>query len=364
MKRLELLDYGRLFAALMVVLYHYTFNGISNGKVYSIDLITSISNITKYGYLGVELFFMISGYVIFYSAKNRSAAKFATSRVIRLYPAYWFAILFTSLFAFFLGGKSMSVNIKEILINLTMLQSLIGVDNVDGVYWTLIFELKFYLFIFAILLFGLNKHLEKIIVAWGVVIIISYFFGMENRVYLGGFYGYFVSGALFAMLRERFTLPRFLVITFLYVISTLYITNRVESTGNIVSPGHSPYIITAVITLFYLFFFFQNTTASEKLKLKGSKLAGALTYPVYLIHAHFGYMMLNKFATNENKIFVYIAIITTVFIIASLMHFIIEKRLSFVWKALFSTVIEKPVTQAQIYIDAVIASLSKKRKIA
>lgn len=364
MKRLELLDYGRLFAALMVVFYHYTFNGINNGKVYSIDLITNLADITKYGYLGVELFFMISGYVIFHSAKNRTAAKFALSRVTRLYPAYWFAILFTSLFAYFLGGDSMSVKVSQILVNFTMLQSLFGVENVDGVYWTLIFELKFYLLIFAMLLLGLNKHLEKIIVAWGVVIAASYFIGMENRVYLGGYYGFFVSGALFAMLRERFTVLRLLVITSLYVISTIYIVNRVETPGLISSPGHSPYIITMVITIFYLFFFFQNTMLSERLKLKGSKLAGALTYPVYLIHAHFGYMMINKFATNDNKVIAYIAIITTVFIIAALMHFIIEKKLSFLWKALFSTTIEKPVAQIQIYVNTFVATLSRKSKIA
>ncbi|WP_426504959.1 acyltransferase family protein [Serratia proteamaculans] len=364
MKRLEFLDYGRLFAALMVVFYHYTFNGINNGKVYSIDLITSLSEITKYGYLGVELFFMISGYVIFYSAKNRSAAKFATSRVTRLYPAYWFAILFTSFFAYFLGGDSMSVSVSQLLVNFTMLQSILGVENVDGVYWTLIFELKFYLLIFAMLLLGLNKYLEKIIVAWGIIIIASYFVGLENRVYLGGFYGFFVSGALFAMLRERFTILRLLVISSLYVISTLYIANRIETPGLISSPGHSAYIITMVITVFYLFFFFQNSSLSEKFKLKGSKLAGALTYPVYLIHAHFGYMMLNKFATNDNKILAYIMIIVTVFLIASLMHFIIEKRLSPLWKGLFSATIEKPVAKVQVYVNTLLASLSRKNKIA
>ncbi|MDT3251092.1 acyltransferase [Serratia sp. root2] len=364
MKRLELLDYGRLFAALMVVLFHYTFNGINNGKVYTIDFIPHLSEITKYGYLGVELFFMISGYVIFYSAKNRTAAKFASSRVTRLYPAYWFAVIFTSIFAYFLGGSMMSTNLSTVLVNLTMLQSLLGVENVDGVYWTLIFELKFYLLIFALLFIGLQKYLEKIIVAWGVIITLSYFLGLESHVYLGGFYGYFVSGALFAILKERFTLFRFAVLTALYVISTIYIVNRAELPGEATGTGNSAIVISIVITLFYLFFFLQNTKLSENLKLKGSKLAGALTYPIYLIHAHFGYMMLNKFATNDNKIVAYIIIITSVFIIAALMHFIIEKRLSFIWKYLFSMFIEKPVTQLQYYFDAVRDSLFRKKKIA
>ena len=56
MKRLALLDYGRFFAVIIVVLFHYTFNGIANGKISSISHIPSVIAFTKYGYLGVELF--------------------------------------------------------------------------------------------------------------------------------------------------------------------------------------------------------------------------------------------------------------------------------------------------------------------
>lgn len=101
MKRLQLLDYSRFIAAIMVVLYHYTFNGIENGKISTISHDESLVFFTKYGYLGVELFFMISGYVIFKSATGRTASEFAVGRATRLYPAYWFAVLFTSCFAFF-----------------------------------------------------------------------------------------------------------------------------------------------------------------------------------------------------------------------------------------------------------------------
>ena len=117
MKRLELLDYGRFFAAIVVVLFHYTFNGISNGKITSIAHTQSVIDLTKYGYLGVELFFMISGYVIFFSAKSGSASKFAVGRAVRLYPAYWFAVLFTSVFAFNWGGDLMSVQPRQIVVN-------------------------------------------------------------------------------------------------------------------------------------------------------------------------------------------------------------------------------------------------------
>ena len=56
MKRLELLDFTRFIAVIMVVLFHYTFNGIVNGKIGSISHSPWLIEITKYGYLGVELF--------------------------------------------------------------------------------------------------------------------------------------------------------------------------------------------------------------------------------------------------------------------------------------------------------------------
>ncbi|MEL7088997.1 MAG: acyltransferase family protein [Planctomycetota bacterium] len=88
MSRIQLLDYGRFGAAIAVVGYHWFFNGIHNGKIDSLELQPWAVESVKYGYLGVEFFFMISGYVIFFSAKNRSAAQFATLRATRLYPAF------------------------------------------------------------------------------------------------------------------------------------------------------------------------------------------------------------------------------------------------------------------------------------
>ena len=94
MKRLQLLDYGRFAAAFSVLLYHYTFNGFRNGKISSIGPVDFITYVTHFGKIGVEFFFIISGYVIYYSAQNKTPGEFAFSRIKRLYPAFWFAVFF------------------------------------------------------------------------------------------------------------------------------------------------------------------------------------------------------------------------------------------------------------------------------
>lgn len=98
-----------------------------------------------YGWLGVELFFLISGFVICMSCWGRSVGDFFTSRVTRLYPAYWFAVLATTAVLLLIPGGQKPLPWPDVLTNLTMLQEPLGVRMVDGVYWTLFAELRFYL---------------------------------------------------------------------------------------------------------------------------------------------------------------------------------------------------------------------------
>jgi peptidoglycan/LPS O-acetylase OafA/YrhL len=85
--RVEALDLLRLFAVLAVVLYHYGFRGAAADGFTTASL-TDLTPIAKYGYLGVQLFFVISGFVIAYSAEGRTASGFAIARIARIYPGF------------------------------------------------------------------------------------------------------------------------------------------------------------------------------------------------------------------------------------------------------------------------------------
>lgn len=347
MKRLELLDYGRLFAAISVVAFHYTFNGIVNGKISSISHIPSVIEITKYGYLGVELFFMISGYVIFSSARNRTAAKFAKNRAIRLYPVYWFAILFTSIFAMQWGGDLMSVYPSQIVANFSMLQSFAGIRHVDGVYWTLVYEITFYFAVFLLLFLGLQKHLHSIFIYWPVLFCMALVLEVQSFPLLGGYYYYFSAGSLFAVLAEKMDWRAVLGLLVSYVLCVYFSAGKAYQMAESKGVEYSPLIIGLVVTFYFYLFAYQNTNQAQSLKLPMSRTAGALTYPIYLIHAHFGYMFISRFATEENKIAIYILTASIVFVVAYLMHLVVEKRLHYIWKSLFGITLEKPLSYIQ-----------------
>lgn len=336
---------------MMVVFYHYTFNGISNGKISALTHENSLIEITRYGYLGVELFFMISGYVIFFSALNRTASQFAVSRAVRLYPAYWFAVMFTALFAYFWGGDLMAVEPKQIVWNMTMLQSFFWIPHVDGVYWTLLYEITFYFAVAVLLLFGMQKYLQKLFLAWPFLILAAAFFNFSEMVYLGEYYCYFAAGSIFAILRHN---KKPIVWVSLMLSLLLCLDFSVGQAALLTEQKgfyFSPWVIATIILIFFAVFFFQDTEKLQNIILPHSKTLGALTYPLYLIHAHVGYMLINQFATEHNKLIVYIFVVILILLISFVIHFLIEDKLKRVWQRGFEITLGNFLNRVQAFLQ-------------
>src|SRR5262245_36843058 len=130
--RIEELDALRGLAALFVVVFHCAmFRPQADYGFYL-------------GITGVDLFFIISGFVIFMSLENsKSGNSFLVSRFIRLFPIYWVIATLTFLVYFFLNLFDgvipyTEIPLKNYLVNLTMFQYYFGVPNISGSYWTLI----------------------------------------------------------------------------------------------------------------------------------------------------------------------------------------------------------------------------------
>ena len=97
----------------------------------------------NFGRFGVVLFFMISGLVIPFSFRGDTPLRhFAISRFFRLYPVYWLSIPVLAYVALFRGGH---VDFAMVLSNLTMLQGLWSGRNIGPGYWTLSYEMAFYI---------------------------------------------------------------------------------------------------------------------------------------------------------------------------------------------------------------------------
>jgi peptidoglycan/LPS O-acetylase OafA/YrhL len=349
--RLPLLDYCRFVAALSVLSFHYFWNGIANGKITSLDHVEALTTWAKYGYLGVELFFMISGYVIFMSARRRSTSQFIVGRAVRLYPAYLVAMLVTTCFAIWLGSGETSVNIKQVIGNIAFYQPLHHQRFVDGVYWTLMIEVKFYFAVAVLIAVGGQKYFNALFKAWPVCMLIAFAVGggawndPERGAWtlLGGYYAFFASGALFAIIRERASAWAYAALAISTALGMRYVLAMASVHGT-----QTEIVVTAVILCFFtLMFFLINWSADGRVtSLPAANLLGALTYPLYLVHAHIGYMLLSRFGSTEYRVFSYTLTIGFVFLLAWLIHEIVEVRWSAFWRSCFERVVgiaERPL---------------------
>src|SRR6516164_2432745 len=153
-RRFEELDSLRGFAAVWVVLFHCVAwlgrlhkDGMSYVWAKS-DLWTMAIHVWPKGVTNLEgsravdLFFMISGFVIFMTIQNAASVyDFIASRVARLFPAFLFSVVMTSLLILAIPIHQQHVSLLQFVANLTMLENFIGIRAVDPVFWSLSFEL-------------------------------------------------------------------------------------------------------------------------------------------------------------------------------------------------------------------------------
>lgn len=123
----------------------------------------------EWGAAGVQLFFIISGFVIFMSARRANRpSDFAISRAARLYPPYWISLVFAVVLLLLHPVPGFPFTWGQALVNLSMVQRWVGVDNVVDVYWTLAVEMQFYVII-LILLYLTRCRLSDRVVLWGSI---------------------------------------------------------------------------------------------------------------------------------------------------------------------------------------------------
>ncbi|MFC0514569.1 acyltransferase family protein [Mucilaginibacter angelicae] len=152
------IDLFRFLAALMVVLFHLN-QAIEPANNW-------YRNTVKYGWLGVPVFFVISGYCIMLSAfQAANSMDFLSRRFFRIYPPYWASLLVVLLAAcvqkLYLGANAvhnLPRNAAAILANMTLATApLTAVETSNWVYWSLTCELLFYVTVALALLAGKDK---------------------------------------------------------------------------------------------------------------------------------------------------------------------------------------------------------------
>ena len=127
-----------------------------------------------WGGTGVQLFFMISGFVILMTARRASRpSDFVISRAARLYPPYWLSLAFAVVILALVQVPGYSLSPGQIIVNLTMVQRWLLVDDVVDVYWTLAVEMQFYALVLTLLILSRCRLSDRLVLwaclGWSVL---------------------------------------------------------------------------------------------------------------------------------------------------------------------------------------------------
>lgn len=310
--RLQALDATRFAAALAVVLYHWTswhHGEWDGGDTVALEIWPVLGRLSSLGSLGVQLFFMVSGFVILLSALGRSPARYLGSRVGRLYPAYWVAVLLAGLLLFVLwpeAGEGRSP--VQILTNLTMLQGALGggQPHLDGVYWTLWIELKFYATVLALLLLRWTTPVRLLAFAvlwplfgtalWWAARGHAQASSTVSHWLFPEYSALFAVGiALFLVHRHGGTPTRWAAVAVTAVLAVAWSTRiqvrETMATTGLVVPW---WVVAGVGTAMVVWVAVATVGPAARWHVPGAAAAGALTYPLYLHHQLWGWWLIGR----------------------------------------------------------------------
>ncbi|MFI5494992.1 acyltransferase family protein [Actinoplanes sp. NPDC051859] len=326
--RIEVLDGLRLVAALMVVGYHFI--AYDRGTVppwgQAADRAFGWLHLpASYGWLGVQFFFLISGFVICLSAWDRTPGDFLRSRVVRLYPAYWVAALLTFAVLTVWPLVRKPVSGGDLLVNLTMLQEPLGVRSVDAVYWTLWVEARFYL-LFALLvwrgltvrsatLFGYGWLVAAALATQADVPALDVLVMPEHAPY-------FAAGiALYLIHRCGSHLALWALVGSSFLLAQHQVVDQLHHVARNVLGRPLPTLPTlALVTGIFAVLALVATGKLARIRGRWLTVAGALTYPLYLIHEYIGWTLIALLHPHLPRYATLAAVVTVVTLAAWLIH--------------------------------------------
>jgi len=299
-KHLDSITVLRGVASLMVFLFHLIC--LSNNYVSN----EAIRGIFQYGKYGVELFFVVSGFVITFSMcqANYTLSNFflfIKKRLIRLEPPYLVVLLLIIVWMYirtqsqFAQGTKELPSISQVLWHLGYLIPFSDYDWLSIVFWTLAIEFQFYL-IFSLCFTIMKAHL------WGriaIAVVFSVASMMIGESHFFHWWPVFFLGIILAFRKKDIMSNNELIVA--YLLATVFIFLRFEM----------PIFIFAELGFFFILF---SPTVKNGVLL----FLGNISYSLYLLHTLVGLTIINLGIRYGQSLlykvcFVTLAIVLTIF---------------------------------------------------
>jgi peptidoglycan/LPS O-acetylase OafA/YrhL len=299
---LSSLDLLRGLAALAVCYFHFT-----HGNPDFLAKTNILYTTGRFGFLGVDVFFVLSGFVIPYAMYRgnyhiRNFGRFLAKRVVRIEPPYLVSIVLILLLNWdstlspYYRGAGFSVNFQALALHLGYLNAFFNFPWVNDVYWTLAIEFQYYIVI--ALIFPLLVHPRKIFSIGTLVLFGISGFLLPGHNFIFNYAFLFIAGILLFQFHigylDKKEFGSLLLVTLLLIYSKF--DNR--------------YLVAALLPYFFITYFEFHDRVS--------KFLGNISYSLYLVHIPVGGRIINlceSFFRNEwaRSLAVFAALICSVF---------------------------------------------------
>lgn len=338
------LDIARGLAALFVFCFH-----ISG---FIAEASPMLGALARYGYMGVPIFFVISGYCMAASShqillRNRPAGSFLRKRFLRIYPAFWGSILVIMATPYLLAGMSALKTgsfispdprwlalgpfdwLQFITLTRVFFSNGQGLDNafspLNIVYWTIAIEFQFYLVIYLALLW--RKWFVLLLVGVTLSSLTVFAFpGLKDTGLFLGYWPMFALGlGLYCLLDRNYTLDRLgggignrlavplLAASLLAFAVLAYNGQLMPILASLFGDGTLGFAVCTAIALWLLATLEQQIShqatlghALVRLPLKAGVFLGSISYSVYLLHTkvyQFPDMVIRQLTTPDNPVY-------------------------------------------------------------
>ncbi len=301
--RVPVLDLLRLAAVAAVVLYHYGFWGPTSTSGISLVALPALAPVGQYGFLGVSVFFAISGFVIAYSAEGRSWIGFTIARFSRIYPT--FVLCMTLTFTVMLVAGAGHLTRSQWFANLIIAAPLVGQPYVDTVYWSLVIEVVFYGWIALFMMLGwFPRHIDALILVWLAITFaneLTIDAPIFEKVFIADDSGFFAVGLLIYQHYRGRRGTRFWSLFALAMGTAIFqATHKLERLGAHPDSTFDPRVVAVICVVGLLGVFLATRIKRIPLPATFVLAAGGMTYPLYLLHMELGYVFFSATKPHDH----------------------------------------------------------------
>lgn len=315
--RIPELDLLRFTAAAGVVLFHLT-NWPANPNL--------LTHVAAFGSMGVPLFFMISGFVILMTAQNRTGIGFVNSRIARLYPSFWIAVVLSSLALALLAKRPPSP--ATFVANLTMQPHAFNQPYIDTVYWTLVVEMKFYALTWLVIVTRQMKRVETLLTLWLAITAIAIWVKFPHwldAVVMPMYASLFAGGCYLYLIRSRGANARRLLMFAASIPLSMYWTLTYQHKYTHSTSLETQLTVMAIILGISVVLLLLALRWWSVPRIRLWFWLGCLTYPLYLTHAKPGRSVFDRLGGDEwPRMWLVLAL---VLLVSTVLAAVVERRL-------------------------------------